>query len=795
MAETKAVADLDAAVAFLAKWSPAPWVLTAIEPDKRAITATFDSEAAVRAWIKKYVGKRNIYFQPNPIRSSKSKKTTKEDIERMDWLWVDMDPRPAEKDYEAERARAVELLRKFEPTPTVLVSSGNGIQAFWRLEQSKELQINGDATKAEELEAYNVQLERVLDADPCHNVDRIMRLPGTLNIQNKSKAKKYGPRGPVLATLLEFNDHVYPIKDFEKATQVQTGSGGSLKGGSPTVKISSNVAPVLLEDLPATVSDRTKMLILHGNDPEEPGKWESRSECLFHVCCQLVREKCPDDTIYAVIMDHTYGISGHILDQADSHKAALKNIRSAREHNIDPHLAGLNDKHAVISDIGGKCRIISEVYDDVVKRFSISAQSFPDFMNRYRNQRIKVGEKKGVDVMKPLGQWWADHPERRQFERMVFAPGLTVGPDVYNLWQGFRYKSLPGDKHFSYLAHIKDNLCCGNETNYQYFLRWMARAVQKPACAGEVAVVLRGKRGTGKGVLAKHFGKLFGAHFVAVADSKHLTGNFNAHLRDAVVVFADEAFYAGDSRHEGVLKSLITEEWLSVEAKGVDIESAQNFVHLIMASNSDWVVPAGPEERRFFILDVGDFCMRNFPYFKQIATDLEDGGYENLLHFLINFDLSDFDVRAVPQTTGLQEQKIRSLAPQAQWWLDKLMTGEMIRGHDDWVEPCPIPDLYEDYIRTMRDMGVNRRHSVQVWAKYFIDVISEWSEGAKKVRVKKERMVYDSDGNFEKQLERIWYYKFPSLNACRQSWQRKYGVTDWPQEVTEDEPPQQDVPF
>jgi site-specific recombinase XerD len=68
---------------------------------------------------------------------------------------------------------------------------------------------------------------------------------------------------------------------------------------------------------------------------------------------------------------------------------------------------------------------------------------------------------------------------------------------------------------------------------------------------------MRGKQGTGKGVFARGFGHLLNQHFLHLARSKHLVGNFNAHLRDAVVVFADEAFLAADDKEtEGVLKAI-----------------------------------------------------------------------------------------------------------------------------------------------------------------------------------------------------------------------------------------------
>ena len=75
---------------------------------------------------------------------------------------------------------------------------------------------------------------------------------------------------------------------------------------------------------------------------------------------------------------------------------------------------------------------------------------------------------------------------------------------------------------------------------------WMARLIQFPAQQGEVAVVLIGIEGTGKGILARATPYILGQHGLAISHAKHLTGNFNAHLRDCVFLFADEAFYAGD---------------------------------------------------------------------------------------------------------------------------------------------------------------------------------------------------------------------------------------------------------
>ena len=55
-------------------------------------------------------------------------------------------------------------------------------------------------------------------------------------------------------------------------------------------------------------------------------------------------------------------------------------------------------------------------------------------------------------------------------------------------------------------------MCDGDAQRFDYLLKWMANAVQHPDQPGQVAGVLRGGRGAGKGIVAKWFGRLFGQH-------------------------------------------------------------------------------------------------------------------------------------------------------------------------------------------------------------------------------------------------------------------------------------------
>ena len=152
--------------------------------------------------------------------------------------------------------------------------------------------------------------------------------------------------------------------------------------------------------------------------------------------------------------------------------------------------------------------------------------------------------------------------------------------------------------------------------------------VQFPARQGEVAIVMKGVEGTGKGTLGNALRRIMGQHALKISNAKHLVGNFNSHLRDCVFLFADEAFFAGDKQHVGVLKSLITEESLTIEAKYANAVEPPNYLHLMMASNEEWVVPAGLEARRFLVLLTAATKVRDFAYFTAIQAELDAGGYE-----------------------------------------------------------------------------------------------------------------------------------------------------------------------
>jgi hypothetical protein len=342
----------------------------------------------------------------------------------------------------------------------------------------------------------------------------------------------------------------------------------------------------------------------------------------------------------------------------------------------DALVAELNTEYAVVCT-GGKTFAAHFGVDDARQCQKVAYFSKHDFELRLANR-----DTTNPDTDKPakLAKVWLAHPQRRQYlGGVTLAPLREVPEDTLNLWRGFSVAPRAGD--WSLLrTHILENICSGNRLWFDYLMDWLARLVQVPGEPGQVAIAMRGKKGVGKGKFACWVGRLMRDHFFHATQSEHVVGKFNSHLLDTVLLFADEALFAADPRNEKILNGLITEETRTSEQKFMPAITVPNYLHLVMATNSTWAVPATENERRYFVLDVSDAHMQDLPYFAAIDRQMESGGAEAMLHELHHRDISNFEVRRVPRTAALAEQQVQTLHGRgdvAGWVYDFLSSGEI----------------------------------------------------------------------------------------------------------------------
>ena len=442
----------------------------------------------------------------------------------------------------------------------------------------------------------------------------------------------------------------------------------------------------------ASFDNRVSILIreLFPEGRESNGNWLTR--CPFHE---------DEDPSFAIDMTE-----GMFICYSDSCKQTgsfvelytkIKNVPEDEARRIiTPPLAfveKMNREHAVITDFGGKCIVLNESIDPAHTWKTITFSSRADLRLRYQNQMVPLGQK-----YVELSEAWFRNRSRREYKNIVFRPGLAT-PGNYNLWQSYACVPKAGDCGIIH-EHAYDIICRKDEGLYRYFMSWMAQIVQQPWELLGTAIVLRGKMGTGKGVMCTQFGSLFRPHFTHATKPEHLVGRFNAHLNQAVVVFADDVYLPGEDN--GALKTLITEKTMLLEYKGKDIVEVDNYIRLMIATNHDWAVPAGLEERRFCVLDVSDERRLDTSYFEAMDHKMKSGGREAFLHDLLNYDIRGMDLRKLPQTEGLIENKLLTMSTVQQFWYQILLRGTVLANDRIWtprIKKDPLHDEFKTYAK------------------------------------------------------------------------------------------------
>ncbi|KQT86447.1 hypothetical protein ASG59_17500 [Methylobacterium sp. Leaf466] len=428
---------------------------------------------------------------------------------------------------------------------------------------------------------------------------------------------------------------------------------------------------------------------------------------------------------------------------------------AANDTDAPDYVQRLNRIHAFVMNKGDAV-VLNE---DGGGKFSFSARA--SFESRYANDTVLIGNKEIT-----VGQLWWRSPFRRQFVKGIdFAPEGGLPEGVFNLWPGFQPSggaAAAGGSCSLILAHIRDILCAGDDQAFRYLVGWLAHMVQRPGDKPGVCVVLKGEKGTGKDTLAYYLDAMMPGLRFGVSQQEQVTGRFTGHLMNVLLLHVEEALWAGSRAGEGALKSLITSPTLAAEFKGVTLFTVRSKLRVLMTSNEHWVVPASADERRFFVCTVSSARRQDIPYFDAIWRERNNGGAAALLAYLQQVDISDFEVRNVPNTEGLRDQKRASLRNFDGWWHDQLEEGAF------WDEDGAGREIdRKNFYAAYRNWLSRHRYE------------NEWSEEHIGRRLR-ELLPDDAKIDVRRRAEggRYRVYRFPDLETCRRSWCAHYGMPD-----------------
>jgi hypothetical protein len=444
-----------------------------------------------------------------------------------------------------------------------------------------------------------------------------------------------------------------------------------------------------------------------------------------------------------------------------------------------PALSAMNDRWCVVN-VGGKTRMLT-----------FDAKGDPEFLDksnfraRFEATYYEYMGKDGIELAN-FGNAWLRWPNRRQFAGYGFFPAPDGHPDAappgsFNIYRGFSVESRMGDWGLLQ-RHLYRNICQRHPVYFRWLMAWLAQLIQQPHIKPGTHVVLIGNEGVGKSKLGEWLIQLLSPAAMPITAGERLVGRFNAHFEGLLFALAEEVFWAGDKAAEGVIKALATANEMDYERKGLDPVGGRNYTRMMIASNNPWVVPAWSGGRRWFVLKVGDEHEKDYRYFAAIDAQMENGGLEAMLYDLQHSPLaSTVQVRDVPVTPWLIEQRAQSRKTDQRWWHSVLSDGGFTIV-DPQTKQRRFVALNEN-----EATAVSRDHVFDSAEKFFSRVNFPATKEGVGAYLKRELGEEDKglfrNGPRKKSGRTYW---FASAGQLRQAWFDKYGEEI---EGPESEPP------
>ena len=293
--------------------------LAAITPDGVISGKYFgsDVEAATNWVVDQNAQGRGLYYTTNKCHAGVTNKPNKQDIRKARLAHVDIDP---PKDGSAfDKAATICALEALPTPPTFIVDSGNGVQALWKLEE--------DVDDLERVEAINRGIAQRFAGDSGHNIDRLLRVPGTVNYPNAAKRK----RGcvAVMAKFVSLRpDRLSALEVLEREFPLAAALSAPARA---SVAVPDEIVLLTSADLSRGDTAKLSMML---DQPDKHFRNADRSAWAYGIACQMNDDRYPDDDILGILLNTANAGCAHVGDQSNPLRAAKRALSRAKARYI-----------------------------------------------------------------------------------------------------------------------------------------------------------------------------------------------------------------------------------------------------------------------------------------------------------------------------------------------------------------------------------------------------------------------------------------------------------------------------
>ena len=361
---------------------------------------------------------------------------------------------------------------------------------------------------------------------------------------------------------------------------------------------------------------------------------------------------------------------------------------------------------ADITQGGGESNTLKPIdtADELLERFSLVYAKGGMVFDHQEHLLLTLSDMRDSCQTRDIHRRWQESPQRSivRCENVGFDPAGEDKNITCNLWAGWPTASKQGDcdKLLGLLYHM----CSGEQNSMDlaiWVIKWLAYPIQHPGSKMRTTLVLHGPQGTGKNLFFEAIMDIYG-HYGRIIDQSAIEDKFNDWASRKLFLIADEVVARSDLYHvKNKLKAFITGEWIRVNPKNMAAYEEKNHVNLVFLSNERMPVVIEEDDRRHCVIWTPP--KKEADFYKQVYTEIKNGGIAALHHYLLSIDLGDFDEHAKPPMTNAKAELLELSKDNILRFYECWQAGDI-----DGVPNVPVlsDDIYDLYKHWCGRQGV-----------------------------------------------------------------------------------------
>lgn len=245
---------------------------------------------------------------------------------------------------------------------------------------------------------------------------------------------------------------------------------------------------------------------------------------------------------------------------------------------------------------------------------------------------------------------WLKDPNIKKYNDVdIYPPPLECPPNVFNLWTPFKGQLLAekGYIHQNWAIDMVDKhmlTMCDNDIEvFNYLKCWIGQMLKYPAIKTNVPI-FTGNQGSGKSSIFKMLIAILGDDkcIETTSPDDDIWGKYNGVLADVFLVIINELEKKQMMNSLGKIKGLVTDNGLTINAKGVPQYKINSFHRFGMTTNKEDPFTTSKDDRRMWIIRVCDILIGNKTYFDKFYDMLKNKDCIATLHnYFYNLEMVD----------------------------------------------------------------------------------------------------------------------------------------------------------